>query len=563
MGLFYLFCTSSTVAQDQNKWLVMRSLPGGPEGRSHAAAEALAQALLELRQPAMSLDGARTLFEARASSESNPIQEADLKELKRDTEKALSQVVDGNYGRARQTVEHLLKQAQRVLESVSSDESSARALLNACLYLVRSDIEEGHDREALDAARRCRQLVPHISPDSYDHPPEVIDMVSSVDAEIAAAPKGSLSITADANQCPIWISGNRVGQTPLKDYPLIPREYRIKVECPMRKTVRVHRIVVGAQATELHIDTRFDEIVRTDPDLHLSYDNVEREQNERLSHAHLVAEVLSANEVWLITPVDSQRLRADRIRSDDAEVLASVVFIPQSNQAYELLPQASKIAETLIREQSLDLSTATASTIEPWNSSGEFKPETLGPPGSEDTSTQGSGPGIVGFALGLTGIAASITGAALLPNVFAKAKLVRAAESTDPDYLDRQQAANDAMLFPMLSSAVGASLITAALPFWLPDARGVPTLAWLAGGAGVALAGAGSAIALFAGSCEQKVCAGRNDMLALGSTLAMHALPLLSIPVIYLLRSLTDNKTQDLKLSADSTQARIQWTVNW
>ncbi|QQR91050.1 MAG: hypothetical protein IPJ88_04780 [Myxococcales bacterium] len=76
----------------------------------------------------------------------------------------------------------------------------------------------------------------------------------------------------------------------------------------------------------MHIDTRVDAHVRTRGDLHLTYDNVNEEDEMRMLDALSLGRSLEAKEVFIATLLTPTVIRIDRIDVNEAKVLASVAF---------------------------------------------------------------------------------------------------------------------------------------------------------------------------------------------------------------------------------------------
>jgi hypothetical protein len=120
-------------------------------------------------------------------------------------------------------------------------------------------------------------------------------------------------------------------------------------------------------------------------------------------------------------------------------------------------------------------------------------------------------------------------------------------------------------LAPPLVAFGGAALTTAAAPFVLPhveDGR-LPTLAWIAGGAGVAFAGVGTYFLVSGGSCERFDMLGRCDDVPsttrLGAMLLSTSLPLISIPIVYWARGWGASDSADIALDVSNRHLFLSW----
>lgn len=114
---------------------------------------------------------------------------------------------------------------------------------------------------------------------------------------------------------------------------------------------------------------------------------------------------------------------------------------------------------------------------------------------------------------------------------------------------------------------VGASsLLVTSEYLLLPESLDVPTLAWIAGGAGVALAAVGIGYAVGGESCgPERVAPGANLRLActaatadsvFGGLLILTALPLINVPAVYLFRKLFAGAPESLSIGPGSVEWR-------
>jgi hypothetical protein len=87
---------------------------------------------------------------------------------------------------------------------------------------------------------------------------------------------------------------------------------------------------------------------------------------------------------------------------------------------------------------------------------------------------------------------------------------------------------------------LGATLLAVSDYFWLPDEPGVPAWAWSVGALGVATGIVGLAIGVLGPQCdlgdERLTCQSAVGDSVFGPLLAIHALPLLAVPLAYALR---------------------------
>jgi hypothetical protein len=89
-------------------------------------------------------------------------------------------------------------------------------------------------------------------------------------------------------------------------------------------------------------------------------------------------------------------------------------------------------------------------------------------------------------------------------------------------------------------AGAGAALLSLAELFWLPDDPSIPAWAWVAGAAGLAVVAVGAVLAFVGQPCvvhDSRVeCQSATRDRFFGPFLAIHAVPLITLPIMYALR---------------------------
>jgi hypothetical protein len=168
---------------------------------------------------------------------------------------------------------------------------------------------------------------------------------------------------------------------------------------------------------------------------------------------------------------------------------------------------------------------------------------------------------IAGLTLASVGSAALITGYALRAPA-AKAgedwvEQIRAGGST----VDAQEKWLNLNTTIIAMSSAGAGVLVAAMPLALPKRDKVPWAAWLSGGLGLGLAGFSIAWAVTSesepaagcttaglGEADAVRCVNRSDRLSWAILAGVTAAPLLTIPLVYLLRPKEKNMQASLQV---------------
>ncbi len=602
-------------------WLLLSSAvahEGAGTPIARRAAQQLARALgtgsVRLVSPAR----ARAEFEQRGSTAPLMVSHGDLDALARDTQMALYHVASGLPAKARQDVERALTRADKVLESLNRESLAAQQLLDACLYLVRAQLQSGQRQAAREQALQCRRRVPDIEPDGTMHPPEVIGILAEAEAELRQREPGSLRVESLPSGCAVYVNGRHLGEAPLELPQLGPGEYRLQAECQEGTAGRVHRVTIGSTRVVKRIDTRFDAAVQTSLDLSLRYDSAAAQHGHAYSDAVEVGRVVGAGEVLLLLPVidaadkptdvvqvdrirvlDGHLLGAIRLRVDgagaiDAKALSAAVRglrrgeqisyagagaaplaelqVPAQIPAEDATPDKGRAAKTAAAKAAP--AARAAGTLPPPPPAGEPAAEPQ-PPSVAGGATPprdkgGWSPEPLGIGLGAAGAVATLVGWGLFAHQYALELRYSSQKNAGLSYANTLSELNAFEPVPLAVEAGGAALLTASLPWLLPPAppHHVPTWGIVAGGAGGALAIAGTVFLVRGAQCDRFDIEGRcSDILAttrFGALLLTGSLPFLGVPVVYLLRGPGQGRDTNVSLqpAPGGRGAQLIWRGN-
>ncbi len=574
---------TAPAAADSDEWLVLPvTVAGDAAGTpsSRHAAQLLARRLTADGARVMAPDRARASFEQRGSTAPLMIGHGDLDALARDAQMALYHVASGLPSKARADVERALARADKVLESLNREAVAAQQLLDACLYLVRAHLQDKNRDAAREQALECRRLVPDVEPDGTMHPPDVIGVLAEAEAALRQREPGSLRVESEPEGCAVFLNGRRLGTAPLELPQLSPGEYRVQAECEEGRAGRVHRVTVASSRVVMHIDTGLDAAVQTSLDLSLRYDGAEPQRQRVYGDALEIARALGVAEVLLVLPVASAEgaltdvVQVDRIRARDGSLLAAARLRVDSAGAIEsgtLTAALASLREGAQRDHTAAATTpiadieAPARILKPREASVEAAQAravltaTRAASSSTDTnasaavvdSERGSDydasaadapPTTVGAVLGITGGVGMLAGLGLFGYQLSL-ELDYSSQKDEGDvvaYRTTKTNLESVELVPLIVTGSGALLLTASLPWLLPESPELPVLALVSGIAGGALAITGGVLLAVGSGCNEFDIEGRcTDILAttrLGGILLETALPLGAVPVVYLLR---------------------------
>jgi hypothetical protein len=375
----------------------------------------------------------------------------------------------------------------------------------------------------------------------------------------------------------VFIQGRNLGQTPLELPRLIRGEYRIQVECVPGEYGRVHRVTLGPSRTVVHVDSHFDAAVQTGHGVSLRYAGSAAVDKYALAHAIEIGRAVGARQVALIAPepghddrvriwaleVDSGRLRAVAlVRVDDQGA------VPAGRDAIAALEQGRSVDFT--QDAPAPLVVTEAAQVAPPAQSPTAVPEAAASTEHDPARDAGEerGPGTLAWTLAGAGAAAHVAGWVLYAQLLSlEADYRKVRELPDTSEARRRLGrVEDFELAPPLAAGAGAALVTASLPLLLPQsASGEPPLwAWIVGGGGLALASAGTVLLARGAGCDEfdrlRRCDDVVTTTRLGAMAITTAVPLLSVPIVYWLRSLgASEHAADVTLEASPRAFVLHW----
>jgi hypothetical protein len=349
-----------------------------------------------------------------------------------------------------------------------------------------------------------------------------------------------------------------LGETPLALHDLFPGEYRVQVECEPGRRGRVHTADVTTGSTSVFVDLRFDLAVSTQPVLHLRYGSAEEELEQRVADVEQISKAVPARAFVLVSKPSPEVLELELVSGTPLgqRGLARIKTGPQGPTRGDI----ALASRALLEGKCTDF---TPSDPVPLLCEGEAVPAEPAavPTGGWPAHRPPKGQFITGLTLASLGTVSLITGYALfLPR-----------KSTAEDWLNdidpnpdsvRVDATHDSVRVDatqekwlnlntgiIIAGAVGGAALVAAMPLVLPKRDKTPWLAWLSGGLGLGLTAFSIAWGVTADdkpptSCsspsidpiEARTCITRSEQVSLAILTGATAAPLLTIPLVYLLR---------------------------
>jgi hypothetical protein len=462
---------------------------------------------------AISIDDARSRFEEHGSAEPPSVSDSDVDRWLTLSREAVRQLARGDYAAAQRSLLEAQQVSEPAAAELNREERRARQVLDTCLYDVRAYIET-QDPRAQTRALECRRLVPRITPSPYVHTPEVVEMLERIDRQLASAPPGSLRLTSVPTGCAVRLNGIQLGQTPFVSEDLAPGEYRAQVECDGGVRGRVHRIRIGEGTSAVQVDARFDAAVHTDTALRLSYASQADADAHRIEDAVTAATLVGAAEAWLLSVDPTGGVRIARLSVGSRSVVGNAHAASDAE-----LP--STVASLL--HGTLD-------------SAEESGGGSQGTPRSRADWELGLGIGLL--AVGVGGF---VTSFALLDGSISRGHVATILDPTDPGYQLNRRNWTDTEMPVLIAGWAGGALATAGVALAMGEEDGTPWWGWVLGGTGVAAGVAGAVLVATASTCGTNnrptyACVGGTAQADVGSTVMSMGAPLLSVPIVFLLR---------------------------
>ena len=537
---------------DERPWLVIPARGGELDSNGasidalHVAAEALRQELSVRGWAVWPADRASERFEVVGSSPAPEVSQSDIDRWVERSRAAVRYLARADYKAARRELKAAQRLANRAAAELNREAARAQQVLDTCLFMVRAYVETKNDAEARRQARECRQLVPRVEPSAFRHTPEVRAVLAEVDANIAAEAPGALEVTSTPEDCLVRINGVELGQTPLSGIELPVGTYRLQVECDEGSRGRIHRIAIVSGRNAFSFDASLERAVRTRPVLHLHYESREA-WSERPAHAEAVARVLGSTEAMVVSGTAPEEVRIDLV--GEAHEAASV-WVPAPGGAAESDALGTAV-DALLEGRSVDFTGPHPLARASWKveaaGAASLAAGADGPAASLDEPRGGTprprNQRIAGWSLFGAGVASIGASVGLhvwrgnLGNGFAGM----------PASLSSAQRWNDVRIGVWTTAAFGGVATSAAMPLILPDYSRPPWWAWVSGALGLGLAGYAVYEGVTMTRCPEpfiadqaaaRACVDRGQEAGRVSLALAGAAPLLTVPLVYLIRPL-------------------------
>lgn len=490
-------------------------------------------------------------------------------------DRALQQLALGNLDTGAATLRAITELSEIERDTLLHSEAIAQKLFDACLMRAYLLARQDNNVEAKHQLRTCAVTYPHFSSGqrgfapSVHGPPQLKESFDQVASELAQERSGTLRISSAAPKpCKAFVNGLFIGDAPVRLTGIRSTSVRVQLQCD-KQLSRSHRVLVGSNETHLQVDPRFDANLLTSPLLQLRYsDRAQREafaaadgkaikEALGIEHVALLA-VASRGQAWTIRLMALEANKLTLRPIGEIEFSEAAGYDPkQLGRLIEVLTgAAAKLGPTQASPAPVKL---TAPPLPPLETTTDLPP-TAAAVARSGHSSEFPTIGVLTASLGVIGLATSWL-------MFAERRGYRLREWNSVGASDEAAYARRGA-WTMATLAVGSAALALSPYFLLPEADAVPTFAWLLGGVGIAVAAIGVGMTISDEHCGPEIvlplrepCRSVRADSLFGIEIALTALPLVTLPFNYLLRSqgASVGISYDGNRRAVSLQTALEW----
>jgi hypothetical protein len=506
-------------------------------------------------------------FESAASSEPAVLSDEQLARLMDAVGEGTKELQAGKREKGEQQLDSIEQLDPKARDFLQRSPERAQALFHACVLRAAALEREKQAPAAQKQMERCVHAFPGHEPMSGTTRAARTLFTRTREA-LASEPHGRVQIVS-RDGCVLRANGLALGATPITlTLPL--GAFRFQVECTPSPG-RVHALTVEPGESRIAIDTSLDEAVHTQDALWLSYPTAAIRNAQMDRHGQTLSRLLDSSRVVLLVvesgvPPGPLQVRVREIQPIPRDIGTLVFSDGRLNgpvgtvtaHLLEQVQQATKVEETAaptVETAAVPTPAQTAATI-------EAPPDPLDDDSAEVEEGEpkpSSWRWVAAGALGVTGATALVVSWVAYAQRF---DLRTQLYFGQVPYETRATFSRTGR-WTLSLGAAGGALLAAAEPWVLPRADGIPMMAWAAGGTGVALAALGLGFGIFGRHCEpvvtapgQHACGAFAADSAFGPLLAMHAMPLLAVPITYIVRRWRENDGLELSVNGQGVTIR-------
>jgi hypothetical protein len=526
--------------------LIVPTVSGADQAWIEGTAKQVRTELVAKGMELWSLDGAALRFEQKGSAPAAEVSQSDIQQWVDRSTKAIRNLAEGDYTTALKQLNKAQALSRSAAEELNREQKRAERVLDTCLYMVRVLLETGSESKARTLVQECRQLVPRVEPTMHMHPPVVLEMLVEVDTKRAQHPR-ELRVDSQPPGCTVRVNGMMLGETPFEMRDLLAGEYGVQVECDPGRRGRVHVANLTEGSADVFVDLRFDHAIETQPMLHLQYSDEPSREQYREADLERIAKVVPPGAFVVLSMPTAEILQLELVDVEPPQLraIARIIAGPDGPSHGDV----ALASRALIDGHCTDF-TASEPVALPCDREAISSVEAPAAADGWPARRTPRGQFIAGLTLASFGSAALITGyVLLLPRAQVAEDWVNEVNSGARQDASTQQKWLNMGTAIVLTSSVGAAALVAAMPLALPKREKTPWPAWLSGGLGLGLAAfavgfgltaeaepATSCSAFAIDSADALTCVRRGERVTGAILAGVTAAPLLTVPLVYLLR---------------------------
>jgi len=561
-GFWHAFAASSVAAQtsgasNNERWLFVPVLTAQPS-REISITQLTSPFEIELRannQSALGNADAAQLFESRHSSEPVKLNSDEMSRLLKSVGQAARHLALGELPQAQQAMEGVYSLSGPARDYLNREAARARKIFDTCLMTAYLWERDHKRQQALRQMLECSRNFPGFRPEGRAYPPELRDVFEQAKLQLSQEAATTLLVQSrHTSGCGVRLNGIEVGKSPMSFSDVRAGVMRVQLECQSGVAGRIHSIELKPGENRLEIDPSFDAVVHSHGGLWLQYETAAIRAGRLDKDLEQIAKAIGAVKVvGLIVEGSSYPRVHVHAPGPQARDVASLSYSVGEGYNSEALAAALKALQPKQARRPQQQQAVTAAPVE--LSAPPPPPTPPEPPPQTPVEPETDQNVVAGALLAGAGVAGLATGWILYTLRYDQQVEVlnMQLEGGESPFNEIQPAA------PLAAIGVGALVLSISDYFWPPDDEGVPAWAWVAGGFGVAIVGAGIAVAATTSDCvgnDAPMMSSEMDMMAIDGTeptvcgqywtdssgifgpmIALHGMPLISLPIAYAIRA--------------------------
>lgn len=601
----------SPKALGSDRWVVSyTTLEDDVPAWQKAAAEEIASELEQQGARVMSTQGAQKTVMKWHSERHPDVTHSVEQQYLRACSRVQLCIQDGDTECAQESIAVLRELSGGMAAAVNRNDEAAKESTRSCLYEVRSDDAINRHKPLAQRrrrhramARQCRVKFPHVEIDVTQMPP----WLQAIWKEVGALRKSltiKVRVLPEAKGCTLLVNEVRQHGLAFNErgeavVSLLSGKYHVGAECEGGASPRTYVVPVTEGEYSLVIDTEFDAAFRTEPLLGFQYERASQQDRRRALDAAQLVSAVRSWQVVLVAEEGPSRMRLDRLDFQTRRVTSVVLPRPGTSgwgahvveAAANALRAASSVAyygesmhpiapwtipggwpqtgpvqgQPLAMQASAGPSIAIVPSVEPGDSLPAAVSPTSGEPRAD--SRHGVGRTRTGAVMSVAGGLGLAAGWVLFGQRQKAGQNVQQQAQVPTGFVDDQRWRE--FRPGLVAAGVGGSVIaTVGLGLALPEQSEVPWWGWTSGIVGLGVGAWGAVWAAGGARCEigglsrSEIagCVDDESRQDAGVLVVSAALPLVSIPLTYLLRSALGGDVE-AQVQAAPAEGRASWSV--